>query len=273
LQNFCRRLLAHFRNLMVLKAGVTESALLGVPESLVSDLRMQADLFSREDLLRLFDALLKVEADLKSATQMRFQLEMGLIEVAHLKRLRSLEDLIADFTQLVGGQPPGRGEPAHTSSPAGGSRPTTSEHKTESKEALLPVAEPRGGSSFEGRDLLLKIAAGVNKASLESVLQGIPSAELRGDEVQLDLGSVNDFLRRQIRENLPLLIRAASSAVGRPVRVIIGDEAGKPVDREVPPVPADNPAEDALERARREPVVQSFLEVFPGPVKAERIDK
>jgi len=86
LQNFCRRLLGQFRNLMVVKAGVSDTALLGVPESLLLDLRSQAELFSKEDLLRLFDAFLRVEADLRYATQVRFQLEMGLIELAQITR-------------------------------------------------------------------------------------------------------------------------------------------------------------------------------------------
>jgi DNA polymerase-3 subunit gamma/tau len=273
LQNFCRRLLAHFRNLMVLKAGVTEPSLLGVPESLIPDLRHQTELFSREDLLRLFDALLRVEADLKSATQMRFQLEMGLIEVAHLKRLRSLEDLIADFQQLLAGQPPVRGGPAQKTSPPGAGRPAPADVKTESKEATPGVAERDDRPALEGRELLQKIAAGVDKASLESVLLGLPSARLHGDEVLLDIGSVNDFLRRQIKDNLPILIRAASSAVGRPVRVVIGSEGENIHPKQTPRASDEGPAEDVLEKAKREPVVQSFLEVFPGPVKAEKIDK
>ena len=36
LQNFCRRLLAHIRNLMVLRAGVSDPGVLGVPESLIA---------------------------------------------------------------------------------------------------------------------------------------------------------------------------------------------------------------------------------------------
>jgi hypothetical protein len=30
--------------------------------------------------------------------------------------------------------------------------------------------------------------------------------------------------------------------------------------------------DELLEKAKREPVVKSFLDVFPGPVKAEKID-
>ena len=61
-------------------------------------MRQQADLFSREDLLRLFDAFQKIEAGMKYATQVRFQLEMGLIELAHIARLRPIEDLVAEFS-------------------------------------------------------------------------------------------------------------------------------------------------------------------------------
>src|SRR5262249_5708431 len=53
LQNFCRRLLAQLRNLMVLKAGARDPGMLGIPESLLPDLKTQADLFSHEDVLRL----------------------------------------------------------------------------------------------------------------------------------------------------------------------------------------------------------------------------
>ena len=90
---------------MVLKAGVSDPALLGIPESLLPDLREQAGLFSREDLLRLFDAFQKIETGMKYATQIRFQLEMGLIELAQIARLRPLEDLIAEFSAGDGGDP------------------------------------------------------------------------------------------------------------------------------------------------------------------------
>jgi len=75
LHNFCRRLSGQFRNLMVLKAGISDPALLGIPESILPDLSQQADLFSREDLLRLFDAFQKIETGMRYASQLRFQLK------------------------------------------------------------------------------------------------------------------------------------------------------------------------------------------------------
>jgi DNA polymerase-3 subunit gamma/tau len=124
LNNFCRRLSGHFRNLMVVKAGISDPALLGIPESVLPDLRVQADLFSREDLLRLFDAFQKIEAGMKYATQVRFQLEMGLLEMAHIARLRPLEELVAEFSTYADDGPPrgpggGSGAPPPRCRPGG----------------------------------------------------------------------------------------------------------------------------------------------------------
>ena len=136
LQNFCRRLLGHVRNLMVLKAGAADASALGIPDSLVPDLLEQAGFFSPEDLLQLFDSLVQTEVDLKHATQIRFQLEMGLIKLVEISRLRSLEELIADFTALVEGDRKSAAGPqsrAQTNpSPQGqyGTVPTTVSTKT-----------------------------------------------------------------------------------------------------------------------------------------------
>ncbi len=312
LQNFCRRLLAQFRNLMILKAGVADPALLGVPESLFADLREQAGLFSREDLLRLFDAFLKIEADLKYATQVRFQLEMGLIELAHISRMRPLEELIQELKGLLqddspaaqgskpasviaAADPPGHKEraspdplPAHVPKPAVVPQPLG--------QPPAPVAappEPRsipddgeksGASSHHvqrGRELLTKIAECVQKPQLIAVLQALAGAELRDNLVILEIGSANEFFRRQVKENLAVLSEAASAAIGRPVRAVVSGEQfarnPRPAESRAAPgtgkvSPEAVPRVDPLERAKRDPVVQSFLETFPGPVKAEDLD-
>jgi len=297
LQNFWRRLLAHFRNLMVLKAGVADTSILGVPETLIPQLRSQADLFSREDLLRLYDALFKIEGELKYASQVRFQVEMGLIELSQIARMRSLEQLIDDVARLY------RGEPAATapakpgpSIPQPGGGPAAepgrySQQKGMPSTAIVmekpgpsPVEPPASseavfreldGTNERPRDLLLKIAGSVQKASLEPVLLSLSGAELRGDVVTLDPGTVNEFFRRQIRENLPLVAQAATAVVGHPVRVQLGEEPPQAA-ADAPSVrtPVSGSSEEGLmQRLQREPVVKSFLDVFPGPIKAEKIDK
>src|SRR5690606_12379158 len=76
--------------------------------------------FSREDLLRSFDLLAKAEADVKSASQPQYALEMALLKWIHLRKLVPLTDLIAQLDR--GGLPPPTGGRPGPSAPA---RPAT----------------------------------------------------------------------------------------------------------------------------------------------------
>jgi DNA polymerase-3 subunit gamma/tau len=61
--------------------------------------------FSREDLLRAFDLLTRAEQEIKSAAQPRYHLEMALLRWIHLRKLVSIEDLIAGAgSQRAGGE-------------------------------------------------------------------------------------------------------------------------------------------------------------------------
>jgi DNA polymerase-3 subunit gamma/tau len=298
LNNFCRRLSGQFRNLMVLKAGIVDSALLGIPESLLPSLREQADLFSREDLLRLFEALQKIETAMKYATQLRFQLEMGLMELAHISKLRSLEDLITEFASMPEEGNPNRREvkpiarisnsefSATRSVPQQLPEDPTSTSTTE-KTAVselphtgssgLPAAKSDASqlSIQDSRDFLLKIAAAVGREALESLLQTLEGARLQGNKVLLEPGTTNEFIRRQIKENLPVITKAAAKIIGGEVTVLLV-EPNSPQPRQAsspPEAEAKTREADLLEKAKREPIVKSFLDVFPGPVKAEKIDE
>jgi DNA polymerase III subunit gamma/tau len=289
LNNFCRRLSGQFRNLMVLNAGISDTALLGVPESLLPNLREQCDLFSREDLLRLFEAFQRIETGMKYATQVRFQLEMGLIELAQVTHLRPLEDLIAEFAAMAEGA--GSINPANvkTQTPINRSRPTIPPAPAQPRRepASAPTPAPAADASLYShpepadsipllqgpKDLLNRIAGAVGRESLESLMQNLPGARLEGDSVVLETGSINEFFRRQIKENLGAIEQAAGKVLGRKVRVQIAEQEEPALNSSTPqgkpPVPA---TQDLLEKAKREPVVKSFLDVFPGPVKAEKID-
>jgi DNA polymerase-3 subunit gamma/tau len=296
LQGFCRRLIAQFRNLMVLKAGVTDPALLGVPESLLPDLKDQADLFSKEDLIRLFETLLKIDSSMKYAAQIRFQLEMGLVELAHVARMRSLEDLIAEFSSLSGGDDPepprgkaGTGPlPGPEAQPRGPHREAAGSGRHgkgggESSPAKETEKTSTGGMRerkeerrvVEGsRALLLKIASAVGREALESLLKRLDGARLQNDSLVLEMGAANEFLRYQIRDNVSAIAQAAAGVLGGKVDVLL-EEAQPSEDQE--PAGVQNASEaasmpDILEKAKREPVVRSFLDVFPGQVKAEKID-
>jgi DNA polymerase III subunit gamma/tau len=289
LTNFCRRLLGQFRNLMVVKAGIADPALLGIPESLLPDLREQAELFSREDLLLLFDGFQKIEMGMKYATQVRFQLEMGLIELAHIAKLRPLEDLVAEFSAMTGGGglPPDKKPPGGKSPETGTGRPVSgpSSHSSPSAPVVSrpqPAPEtPRKTSSQDPsvragdpRELLLRIAAAVGRESLESCLQNLAGARLVGEQITLEPGGAGEFVRRQVKDNIPLIAEAASGVLGSKIKVVLGEQELRKAPVRAPREAGSEtgPSDEALlEKAKREPLVRSFLDVFPGPVKAEKI--
>jgi len=57
---------------------------------------------------------------------------------------------------------------------------------------------------------------------------------------------------------------------GRPVRVLLGDEPPAPAGAAAASAKAQPVEADLLEKARKNPAVQSFLDAFPGPVNVEK---
>jgi DNA polymerase III subunit gamma/tau len=119
LRNFCRDLLAHFRDLLVAKVSDSRELL----ESAICDeaeLKRQAALFSEADLVRFFHSLAETETLLKTAAHPRYQLEIGLVKLMEMRRLEPIGQLIDRLTALeeamrTGKAPAGGGgKPAST---------------------------------------------------------------------------------------------------------------------------------------------------------------
>lgn len=99
-RNFTRELMGCFRNLLLIKAGIAGEEIRGVTDVEAVGINRLAPLFSEDDLVRCFRLLAETEKELKDSPQPRFQLEMGLIGLARLKRLRPLEELIGRLEAL-----------------------------------------------------------------------------------------------------------------------------------------------------------------------------
>src|SRR5438045_5737792 len=92
--------------------------------------------FSREDLLRAFDVLSRAEFEIRSASQPRYHLEMALLRWIHLRKLVSIEDLIA-------GAPAGRASGA----PIPAAKPAASAPARGANGAAPPAVRGAGPSS------------------------------------------------------------------------------------------------------------------------------
>src|SRR5207244_697234 len=95
LRAVCRELSRVVRDLLVLSVDPTrinDAEIAG--ESERDRLKALAGRFSREDLLRAFDVLTKAEADIRTAAQPRYHLEMAFLRWIYLRKLVAIEDLI-----------------------------------------------------------------------------------------------------------------------------------------------------------------------------------
>lgn len=288
LRNFCRDLLAHFRDLLVTKVSGNEELL----ESAVcepQELKRQAELFSESDLVRFFHSLAETETKLRAATQPRYQLEIGIVKLMELRGVESINEIIQRLAALetdLGTEPsatrtpsgsgggsttPGRREPERspaTSRTAGSSFAATAvapvlERDLEEKLESPPVAAvseiDRVKAVLETQRKMLLVAA--LDAALATVIE---EGELRVEFVP-ELRHHRDTLSRP--ENIKLLREACREVTGNEIgiRILIKDPRaeGEPLSRE---------EQERLEKrklremAENSPIVQQMLKTFRGEI-------
>jgi DNA polymerase III subunit gamma/tau len=281
LRNFCRDLLAHFRDLLVTKVSGNQELL----ESTVCDpqeLKRQAALFSESDLVRFFHSLAETETKLRAATQPRYQLEIGVVKLMELRGVETIGEIIqrlAALEQGLGNEPtsgsgggsptPGKVKTPASSRPAGSSfaaaavAPALETDLNENLEAPLPPVAlsliDRVKAVLENQRKMLVVAA--LDAAQTTVLE---DGELRVEfapqlKLQRDTLSKPEnvkFLRDACRE-------VAGSEIG--VRILVKDPSadGEPLSRE---------DEERLEKKRlremaeNSPIVQQMLKTFRGEI-------
>ncbi|HEY6230428.1 MAG TPA: DNA polymerase III subunit gamma/tau [Pyrinomonadaceae bacterium] len=141
LRNFCRDLLAHFRDLLVSKVSGSEELL----ESAIcepAELKRQSDLFSEADLVRFFHSLAETETLLKTAAHPRYQLEIGLVKLMEMRRLEPLNQLLQRLSALEESLRTGKPPAANTRGQATRSEAANSQPARSTTAATKPLAEP-----------------------------------------------------------------------------------------------------------------------------------
>jgi DNA polymerase-3 subunit gamma/tau len=150
LRHVCRELSRLVRDLMVLQVDPdrTSDPEFGI-EGDGERLRAIASRFSREDLLRAFELVAKLEQDVKVAAQPRFHLEMALLRWVHLRKLVPLAALLeGQGGGMPGGGPP---PPAPRSMPVSAARPAPAVPTASTARPPAPVASGRAPAGAPSR--------------------------------------------------------------------------------------------------------------------------
>lgn len=100
LRIFCRDLMSAFRDILMLKiAGEDESLIEG--SALGKDSLLQfVNEFSQADLIRYFQILADTETRLKDSAQPRYVLEVGLVKLIEMARVKPIEEILAKLREL-----------------------------------------------------------------------------------------------------------------------------------------------------------------------------
>ena len=283
LRNFCRDVLGHLRDLLVVKVS-GDPKLLDSSSADADTLKQQAALFSESDLVRFFHALAETEATLKDAANPRYQVEVGLVKLMELRRLAPLSDLVERIRELeaalrTGKSPANR--PAPQTAPAAGdsgkgSARAASGSSVSTSAALAhqeePVSPPVGVSIAGSGSTIDQIKSSLEKKKRRLLIAAIDAAvraELEGDELSLEFNPearhYRDTLARA--DNAKALREACAEVCGREIGIRFSIKDGEENNLSASPEEESRRSkQQARQAAAQNPTVQQVLRAFGGEI-------
>jgi len=278
LRNFCRDLLAHFRDLLVSKvSGNVELLEAAVCEP--EELKRQAALFSESDLVRFFHSLSETETKLRAATQPRYQLEVGIVKLMELRgverineildRLKSLESGSGGTTPTSRTAEPTRSAEPRIAEPARNTEPVSRVSSPSSVVATAAATAPAPDTPTTAFDRVKATLQAQRKGWLVTALEHAVTATLDNAEFFIELAPEYRYFRETLLkpENAKLICAACREVTGQEtgLRITIKDSQaeGEPL----------NPEDEARlnkqrlrETAENDPLVQQMLKTFRGEI-------
>ncbi len=283
LRLLCRELARATRDLLILSVDPRRASDPDVATDTERErLSAMAGQWSREDLLRAFDLLTKAEQEVRVSDQPRYNLEMALLRLMHLRKLVPLSDLLSGggggVRSMASPAPAARAVPAV-------SRPAAPSSSPAPKASAKPPAPPAAGPQSAARTTAAENDGGFKdrflaelKASKSTFYNLVVASAFRIDASSS--GVVFAFLpnqknaKSQCEEQKPWLASVAEKVAGKavPVTIAVADAGAAPAPATLSPASASSPSSlgpptsmsgDAKAEAMANSTVQAVLEIFP----------
>jgi len=278
LRLLCRELARATRDLLILSVDPKRASDPDVAaEAEKERLLAMAGQWSREDLLRAFDLLTRTEQEVRMSDQPRYNLEMGLLRLMHLRKLVPLGELLG----LAERAAPRAQAPRVPSVPNVPNVPRVQMPGAVSKPSAPAVAPaPKSTPGTIGTDGSLKDAFLSEIKSAKStfynlVVASAYSIEVSADKIVFAFQPNKKNAKQQCEDQKTWLTTVAEKVAGRPVTVAIVTADADAMPSPVPsnlgsPVAASKGqprdlSSEALtkEEAMANSTVQAVLEIFP----------
>lgn len=286
LRNFCRDVLGHLRDLLVVKVS-GDPKLLDSSSAQAAALKQQASLFSESDLVRFFHSLAETEASLRDAANPRYQLEVGLVKLMEMRRLAPLGDLVERIAALEDalrtGKPPAERK-APQSAPAGSSGKVSARSASASgssrsagasaiEEERATDESPVAAASAPTNSVVDRIKSALEqkrRPRLVAILNGAHSVVVENDEllVEFTLDGKHDRDTLARSENLNALREACAEVCDRPVgiRFAIKDDQSEADQATSPEEEERRSQQQARQAIAQHSTVQQALRAFGGQI-------
>ena len=306
LRNFCRDVLGHLRDLLVVKVA-GDPKLLDSTSAIATTLKQQAALFSESDLVRFFHSLAETESGLKDAANPRYQVEVGLVKLMEMRRLAPLSGLVERIAALEDamrtGKPPAKTEPPRSAPESGqdkaGARSATTggsgrvaganDYGTaRGSERVVDPADERSSLTNTPKATTDEVPVAITigsgslmdqiKSELEkkkrrmliAALDAASRAELEGDELSIEFTSEAKHSRDTLAkiDNAKTLREACAEVCGRDIGIRFSISSGDGQDgAPVSPEEEEHRAkQQARQAAAQNPAVQRALGAFGAEI-------
>ena len=263
LRLLCRELARATRDLLILSVDPKRASDPDVAADAERErLAAMVGQWSREDLLRAFDLLTKTEQEVRISDQPRYNLEMALLRLMHLRKLVPLTDLLSGSARPQVSAPanvrPAPVSPKPALAGVGGPA---------SRPAAAPPKPVPAADGFKDR-FLAEVKAG--KSTFYNL---VVASAFRIDASPAGISFA--FLpnqknaKGQCDEQKAWLASVAEKVAGKPVpvSVVVAESGSQPAPAPASPQSAtSNPKaspEDLKEEAMQNSTVQALLEIFP----------
>jgi DNA polymerase-3 subunit gamma/tau len=280
LRLLCRELARATRDLLILSVDPKRASDPDVAADAERErLSAMGGQWSREDLLRAFDLLTKTEQEVRVSDQPRYNLEMAMLRLMHLRKLVPLSDLLSGGSRAASVQsvqpaqsvqrvaPKAVTTAPRAAAPAPSPKPSAFAQATPDRQAPSPQSAPSGDTGFKDR-FLAELKSG--KSTFYNL---VVASAFRIDATPA--GITFTFLpnqknaKSQCDEQKAWLQTIAEKVAGRPVpiSIVVADAASQPTPPPVLPIasaatPKSSPDELKAE-AMANSTVQAVLEIFP----------
>ncbi len=254
LRLLCRELSRLTRDLLVVsvdRARLDDPEI--APEGDRDRLSSLAGRYSREDLMRAFDLLMRAETEVKFAAEPRYSLEMALVRWVHLRQLVPLEDIMAGLEQgrslptksvppvpQAGARPRGAGGRERGARAAPGSPRTSSSTSSASSGSSASSRKPpekttgappepgsSGGEVGEIKDALLAEIRRTKKFLYNAVVAQAQKIECDEQAVTFTFAPAHKTLLKQLEHSASFIAEIASRLTGGPVKVVAVQASGE----------------------------------------------